>query len=56
MLGACSGAVLANLDQDSILTVKDDLADAFGALVLGNVDLDDLVLWLEMVALHLVVL
>ena len=55
MFDACSGAVLANLGQNSVLTVEDDLADAFGALVLGNVDLDDLDLWLEIIDLHLVV-
>jgi len=51
-----SSAVLANLDQNSILPVEDDLANTFGSLVLNYVDLDDLVLWLEKVALHLVVI
>ena len=51
---ACSGAVIANLDQNSILTVEDDLADAFASLVLNNVDLNDLILRLEVVGLHLV--
>ena len=54
MFDACSGAVLANLDQNSILTVEDDLADSFGSLVLDNIDLNDLILRLEVVGLHLV--
>ena len=52
---ACSGAVLANPDQNSIWTVENDLADAFGSLVLDHVDLNDFILRLEIVDLHLVV-
>ena len=52
---ACCGAVLSNLEQNSIWTVENDLADAFGSLVLDYIDLNDLILGLEVVGLHLVV-
>ncbi len=55
MFDAGGSTVLANFYQSSILSVEDDLANTFGSLVLGYVDLDDLVLRLETVELHLVV-
>ena len=35
--------------------MEDDLTDAFGTLLLGNIDLNNLVLRLEIVELHLVI-
>jgi hypothetical protein len=53
LLGACSGAVIANPNPNSIFTVENDPADAFGSLVLDYVDLNDLILQPKVVGLHL---